>query len=72
MKKSRKSEIISDAERDMNDNITDVVTTQDTIIRMQSKVISKLFLQLLQYTSAEELDHCGIVAEINEIAKLRN
>lgn len=56
----------------MNDNITDVVTTQATIIRMQSKVISKLFLQLMQYTSAEELDHCGIVAEINEIAKLRN
>lgn len=56
----------------MNDNITDVVTTQDTIIHMQSKVISKLFLQLLQYTSAEELDHCGISAEINEIAKLRN
>jgi hypothetical protein len=56
----------------MNDDITDVVTTQGTIIRMQSKVISKLFLQLLQYTSAEELDHCGIVAEINEIAKLRN
>lgn len=58
----------------MNDNITDVVTTQDTIIRMQSKVISKLFLQLLQYTSAEELDHCGIVAEITlrRLTRLRN
>ena len=59
-------------ETTMSDDVTDVVTTQDTIIRMQSKIISKLFLQLLQYTSAEELDHCGIVAEINEIAKLRN
>ena len=59
-------------ETTMSDDVTEVVTTQDTIIRMQSKVISKLFLQLLQYTSAEELDHCGIVAEINEIAKLRN
>ena len=56
----------------MSDDVADIVTTQDTIIRMQSKIISKLFLQLLQYTSAEELDHCGIVAEINEIAKLRN
>ena len=29
----------------MSDDVTDVVTTQDTIIRMQSKVIPKLFLQ---------------------------
>ncbi len=56
----------------MSDDAAEVITTQDTIIRMQSKVISKLFLQLLQYASAEELDHCGIVAEINEVAKLRN
>lgn len=54
----------------MNPDLAEIIDTQDTIIRMQSQIIDKLFLQLLQYVSADELDNCGIVQEINTIARL--
>ncbi len=46
-------------------------TTKDTIIRMQSQIIDKLFLQLLRHVPADELDNSEIVHEINVIAELR-
>ena len=42
-------------------------TIKDTIIRMQSQIIDKLFLQLLRHVPADELDN----SEINVIAELR-
>jgi hypothetical protein len=48
------------------------VDNLETIITMQSNVINKLFLMLLQYTTVEELDNCDVVQEINKIAQLRN
>lgn len=53
-------------------DMAETIETLDTIIRMQSKVIDKLFLQLLQYVTAEELDNCEVVKEINAIARLRS
>jgi len=46
-------------------------TIKDTIIRMQSQIIDKLFLQLLRHVPADELDNSEIVHEINVIAELR-
>lgn len=46
-------------------------TIKDTIIRMQSQIIDKLFLQLLMHVPADELDNSEIVHEINVIAELR-
>lgn len=56
----------------MSPDEAEIVAEQDCIIRKQSKIISKLFLRLLQYEQAEDLDNCGIVQEINEIAKLKS
>ena len=54
------------------DNPVEIFQTQEAIIRMQSRIIDKLFLQLSQYVTVEELDDCEIVKEINEVARLRS
>ena len=54
------------------DNPVEIFQMQETIIRMQSRIIDKLFLQLSQYVTVEELDNCEIVKEINEVARLRS
>lgn len=53
-------------------DLAEIVDNLETIITMQSNVISKLFLMLLQYTTVEELDNCDVVQEINKIAQLRD
>jgi superfamily II helicase len=53
-------------------DLAEIVDNLETIITMQSNVINKLFLMLLQYTTVEELDNCDVVQEINKIAQLRN
>jgi superfamily II helicase len=53
-------------------DLAEIVENLETIITMQSNVINKLFLMLLQYTTVEELDNCDVVQEINKIAQLRN
>ena len=45
--------------------------TKDTIIRMQSRIIDDLYLQLMKYVSIDELENTGIINRINEAAKLR-
>ena len=45
--------------------------TKNTIIRMQSKIIDELYLQLMQYVTIEELESSEIINQINEVAKLR-
>lgn len=52
-------------------DLVEIVDNLETIITMQSNVINKLFLMLLQYTTVEELDNCDVVQEINKIAQLR-
>ena len=53
-------------------DLVEIVDNLETIITMQSNVINKLFLMLLQYTTVEELDNCDVVQEINKIAQLRD
>jgi superfamily II helicase len=53
-------------------DLAEIVDNLETIITMQSNVINKLFLMLLQYTTVEELDNCDVVQEINKIAQLRD
>jgi superfamily II helicase len=53
-------------------DLAEIVDNLETIITMQSDVINKLFLMLLQYTTVEELDNCDVVQEINKIAQLRD
>lgn len=53
-------------------DLAETIDNQDLIIRMQSRIIDKLFLQLLQYVDAEELDNSEIIAQINEVAKLKS
>lgn len=53
-------------------DLAETIDNQDLIIRMQSRIIDELFLQLLQYVDAEELDNSEIIAQINEVAKLKS
>lgn len=55
----------------LNDGLAEITDQQNTIIKMQSDLISKLYLMLLQYTNTEELDNCGVINQISEIAKLK-
>lgn len=53
-------------------DFAEIMDNLEIIIKMQSDVINKLFLMLLQYTTVEELDNCDVVQDINKIAKLRD
>ena len=55
----------------MKADIAEIFQTQEEIIRLQSQIIDKLFLRLLQHESAEELDNSDEVKLINEVAKLK-
>ena len=50
---------------------TEIFTVQQDIINLQSGVISKLFLQLMQYVGAEEVEKLDCIADIDLAAKLR-
>ena len=45
----------------------DIIDTQNTIIKMQSDIIDKLFLLLMQYITVEEVDGLDIVKKIEEL-----
>lgn len=51
--------------------LSEIVDTQNIIIKEQADVIDSLFLLLLQHIDAAELDRLGEVSKINQIAKLR-
>ena len=55
----------------MSHDIAELVDKQNEIIKAQSDIIDSLFLRLLQYEPAEELDHCAEVGKINAVAALR-
>lgn len=50
----------------------EIVETQNTIIRMQSKIIDEIFLLLSQHITADELDNMSCIEKINQIAGLKN
>lgn len=49
----------------------EIIETQAAIISMQSKVIDKLYQQLSQLMTAEELDKSVELKTINKIAELQ-
>ena len=55
----------------MIERLADIVTTQEEIIRLQSKAINNLFALLHQHMSAAELVRLPILADINRAAELR-
>lgn len=52
-------------------NAIEIFTIQQDIINLQSNVINKLFLKLMQYVTAEEAENLDCIADINQAAKLR-
>lgn len=52
-------------------DMTEVFMVQQDIIRLQSGVINKLYLQLMQHVTAEEAGDLDCIEDINKAAKLR-
>lgn len=52
-------------------NTTEIIETQADIISMQSKVIDKLYQQLSQLMTVEEIDKSVELKTINQIAELQ-
>lgn len=51
-------------------SINEIIETQAAIISMQSKVIDKLYQQLSQLMTVEEIDKSVELKTINQIAEL--
>lgn len=49
---------------------TEIIDTQNMIIKMQSEIIYELFGLLKQHVSVEELDNMPVVGKVNAAAKL--
>ena len=52
-------------------NPIEIFTIQQSIIGLQSKAISQLYLELMKHVSEEEAESLDCVADINQAAKLR-
>lgn len=52
-------------------NTNEIIDTQAAIISMQSKVIDKLYQQLSQLMTVEEIDKSVELKTINKIAELQ-
>lgn len=52
-------------------DMTEVFAVQQDIIKLQSGVINKLFLQLMQHVTTEEAGDLDCIEDINQAAKLR-
>ena len=52
-------------------NMTEVFAVQQDIIKLQSGIINKLYLQLMQYVTSDEAGNMDCIADINLAAKLR-
>lgn len=55
----------------MNCDVVETVERLNAVIRIQSGVIDDLFLLLMQYLTAEEVDSLPVIKKINSAAKLR-
>lgn len=52
-------------------NQMEIFTVQQSIIDLQSKVISKLYQELMQHVSVEEAEGLACITDINRAAELR-
>ncbi len=53
-------------------NLVELVERQNVVIKEQADIIDSLFLLLLQYTTAEELEGSNEVKKINQVAVLKD
>ena len=52
-------------------SLVETAEKQNKIIKMQSDIISKLYSQLSQYATIEEIERSGIVEQISEVVELK-
>lgn len=53
-------------------SLVELVERQNAVIKEQADIIDSLFLLLLQYTTAEELEGSNEVKKINQVAVLKD
>ena len=53
-------------------SLVELVERQNAVIKEQADIIDSLFLLLLQYTTAEELEGSNEVKRINQVAALKD
>ena len=53
-------------------SLVELVERQNAVIKEQADIIDSLFLLLLQYTTAEELEGSNEVKRINQVAVLKD
>lgn len=53
-------------------NLAELIEKQNVIIKEQADIIDSLFLLLLQYTTAEELEESNEVRRISQVASMKD
>lgn len=53
-------------------NLAELIERQNTVIKEQADIIDGLFLLLLQYTTAEELEESNEVRRISQVASMKD
>ena len=53
-------------------NLAELIERQNTVIKEQADIIDGLFLLLLQYTTAEELEESKEVRKISQVASMKD
>ena len=53
-------------------NLAELIEKQNVIIKEQADIIDGLFLLLLQYTTAEELEESNEVRRISQVASMKD
>ena len=53
-------------------NLAELIERQNVIIKEQADIIDSLFLLLLQYTTAEELEESNEVRKISQVASMKD
>ena len=53
-------------------NLAELIEKQNVIIKDQADIIDSLFLLLLQYTTAEELEESNEVRRISQVASMKD
>lgn len=53
-------------------NLAELIERQNTVIKEQADIIDSLFLLLLQYTTAEELEESNEVRKISQVASMKD
>ena len=53
-------------------NFAELIERQNTVIKEQADIIDSLFLLLLQYTTAEELEESNEVRRISQVASMKD